>query len=364
MASTVFLHVGAPLAPSTTLRDALARHRRRLARVGVLYPPAHLGFDGGHREAVLDALGLSAERAAPAGSWDRLAEGVRDWRRGTAVVSHELLADATPAQVDRIVSSLGSAEVHVVYVAQDLGRQLPRAWQEWVHQGGTAPFSAYAARVLRREPHRDARVFWRSHDLGEVLTRWQSRVPADRVHVVTSGGSTEQTWARLTRTLGIDAQRFRLGAEPVGRLDALAATEVLRLLNAAGPADGAPALDAPAPNSLDPNALARVHALARSVTGPVPRVPAELGEAVRAEADRMLATVDDRGWQLVGSADDLRVDADAFAQEPGEVAPAAEDVVSAQTLVLRGLCGRPPGRRGPAGVRRRALRVLRGRIRP
>jgi len=105
VARKVYLHVGAPLAPSTTLRDALSRHRRRLARVGVLYPPSHLGYDGGHRDAVLDVLGLTAgDRAPAAGAWDRLAETVRDWRRGTAVVSHELLADATEAQVDRFVN--------------------------------------------------------------------------------------------------------------------------------------------------------------------------------------------------------------------------------------------------------------------
>lgn len=356
MASTVFLHVGAPLAPSTTLRDALARHRRRLARVGVLYPPGHLGYDGGHREAVLDALRLTAEETVPAGAWDRLAEGVRDWRRGTAVVSHELLADAGTSQVDRIVASLGSAEVHVVYVAQDLGRALPRAWQRWVHGGGTVPWSTYASRVVNREQHRVARVFWHSHDLEAVLSRWEGQVPADRVHVVTAApGDAERTWARFAQTLGIDPQRFRLGDGTADGLAALAGTEVVRLLNAS------PASDA----EVDHRRLERLMQHARSVSlGPAPKIPADLREATAAESERMIDAVRRHGWDLVGDADDLRAGDDAYATAPSQVTPATEEVVRAQTDALRELCTRPAERRGPAGVRRRALRVLRGRVRP
>ncbi|HEU4514565.1 MAG TPA: hypothetical protein VFR87_15770 [Nocardioidaceae bacterium] len=355
MASTVFLHVGAPLAPSTTLRDALAGHRRRLARVGVLYPPGHLGHDGGHREAVLDALSLTAEETVPTGSWDRLAEGVRDWRRGTAVLSNELLADASTSQVDRIVSSLGSAEVHVVYVAQDLGRALPRAWQQWVHSGGTVPWSSYASRVVNREAHRMGRVFWHSHDLAAVLGRWAGRVPADHVHVVTAApGDTERTWARFAQTLGIDPQRFRLGAGPENGLAALAGTEVVRLLNAASGVDA----------EVDRRNLERLTGFALAVPGPGPRIPAELRDAAAAETERMVDAVRRHGWELVGDADDLRADDNAFAATPSDVRPGTEDVVRAQTEALRELCTRPQERRGPAGVRRRALRVLRGRVRP
>lgn len=360
MADAVFLHVGAPLAPSTTLRDALAAHRRRLARVGVLYPPGHLGYDGGHREAVLDALSLTAEETAPAGSWDRVAEGVRDWRRGTAVVSHELLADATTSQVDRIVSSLGSTEVHVVYVAQDLGRALPRAWQQWVHNGGTVPWSTYASRVVHRDQHRVARVFWHSHDLEAVLGRWAGRVPADRVHVVTAApGDVDRTWARFARTLGIDPERFGLDSGPAtgdgGGLAALAGTEVVRLLNASPVGDA----------EVDPRRLERLMAHARTVPGPIPRIPADLRDALAAEAERTVDAVRRHGWDLVGDAADLRAGGDALADTPSDVRPAPEDVVRAQTEALRELCTkRPRERRGPAGVRRRALRVLRGRVRP
>ena len=93
----------------------------------------------------------------------------------------ELLADATLPQVERVLGSFGDAEVHVVYAARDLGRQLPLAWQEWVRNGGTAPFATYAARVLSRDSHRMARVFWSSHDIGDVLERWGAYLAPEQV---------------------------------------------------------------------------------------------------------------------------------------------------------------------------------------
>ena len=137
MRRSVYLHVGAPLTGSAYLRESLARHRRRLARAGVLFPTSHLGHANGHLDAVLDVLALASPGNTPAtGAWDRLAETVRDWRRGTVVLSHELLADATLPQVERVLGSFGDAEVHVVYAARDLGRQLPLAWREWVRTAG------------------------------------------------------------------------------------------------------------------------------------------------------------------------------------------------------------------------------------
>lgn len=354
MASKVFVHVGAPLAPSTSVRDGLARHRRRLARLGMLYPPGHLGHDGGHREAVLDVLGLTAADGAPvAGAWDRLAATVRDWRRGTAVLSHELLAEATESQVDRIVSSLGDAEVHVVHVAQDLGRQLPRAWQWWVHGGGTVPFATYAARILRREQHRTARVFWRSHDLDQVLSRWATRVPGEHVHVVTAARGDDGdavTWERFARTLGIDPLRFRHTTSGCAPLASLAGTEVVRLLNASE-------------RPLDPLRLQAVVRHSAGVAGVVPRLPSSLREPADAEADRATRSVVSNGWHLVGDLDDLAPREDAFTTGDDGATPSAQDVVRAQTEVLESLCTPSRARRGPAGMRRRALQVLQERVR-
>lgn len=316
--SRVVLHVGAPLVASTYVRDALARNRRRLARHGVLHPSSHVGAEG-HQPAVLDVLDLATPGVQTvSGAWDRLAQAARDWRRGTVVIAHELLADADEDQVARIVGSFGPAEVHVVHAARDFARQLPLAWQEWVHNGGTATFEGYVDRVVRRDGHRLARVFWRSHDVADVLARWTSAVPAERVHVITAPTGPDAdvvVWQRLAGVLGVDPGRLRRPAPTGQSLDALAATEAVRLLNQAGPA------------RLPRDTV-------RTVAGPVPAVAAHHAEWLEAEAERALAAVKRSGCVLLGDVTDLRPDPAALTDEPDRVVPPPEAVVAAQTALL------------------------------
>lgn len=317
----VVLHVGAPLVASTYVRDALARNRRRLTRHGVLHPSSHVGAEG-HHAAVLDVLDLAAPGVQTVtGAWERLAQAARDWRRGTVVVSHELLADADEDQVARIVGSFGSAEVHVVYAARDLARQLPLAWQEWVRNGGTSTFEGYVDKVVRHDGHRLARVFWRSHDVADVLGRWTSVVAPERVHVVTAPTGREQdavVWQRVAEVLGVDADRLRAPAPTGQQLDALAATEASRLLNQAG----SPRLP---------------RALASTVGGPVPAVAAQHAEWLEAEAERAIDAVKRTGCVVLGDVTDLRPAPDGLTDDPARVTPPAEAVVAAQTMLLGAL---------------------------
>jgi hypothetical protein len=321
----VVLHVGAPLAGTTYLRETLTRNRRRLTRFGVLYPAGHLGGETGHRDAVLDVLDLSAPgEHVTTGAWDRLAQAARDWRRGTVVISHELLADADEDQVSRIVGSFGSAQVDVVYVARDLARQLPLAWQEWVRNGGTATFAGYVDRVARHDDHRLARVFWRSHDMAGVLGRWGAYVAPERVHVITTPAGPDQDqvlWQRFARIVGVEPTRLRAGVDAGRRLDALAATEAMRLLNAAG----RPGL----PTGL----LARVG-------GPVPAPDEAQAGWLAEEAERAVTAVKDGGYDVVGDVTELRPAADCWAADPRAVQPAETDVVRAQTELLAALLDR------------------------
>ncbi len=77
---------------------------------------------------------------------------------GTVLVSHEILAGATPAQVARALHDLrdvGRAEVHVVYSARDLGRQVPAEWQESIKHRKQKSFERYlrqVQRARRRDP--------------------------------------------------------------------------------------------------------------------------------------------------------------------------------------------------------------------
>lgn len=349
-ASRVFLHVGAPMTGATYLRQTLARHRRRLTRLGVFYPTSHGGGDGGHLEAVLDVLDLATSGHQPAtGAWDRLAQSARDWRRGTVVISHELLSDSDDAQVARVSASFGTAELHVVYAARDIGRQIPLAWQEWVRNGGTATFATYVDKLVSRDPHRINDVFWRSHDLEHVLRRWSAFVPPDRVHVVTVPDLDQPEaalWNRFASTIGLDPRRFPGPVDEPDNLAPLAELEVLRLLNSE------------CEESLAPETIRRIEQLLAPSPGAAPAVAVRHEAWLRAESARMVTAVEKAGYDVVGALTDLEARADAFTSDDARVRPRPEDVVRAQTRVLAALAQPRRHSEGPAGVRRRALRVV------
>ena len=346
----VFLHIGAPMTGSAYIGDCLARNRRRLARSGVLYPPSHLGHDGGHLDAVLDVLELSTTgHAVSTGAWDRMAETARDWRRGTVVISHELLADATSEQVKRAVSSFGKVEVHVVYAMCGLARQIPLAWQEWVRNGGTATFATYANRVVARDAHRMSKVFWQSHDLGEVLQRWSRHVPADRIHLLTVPDNENQDsvlWDRFAQTIGVDPRKFKAGSSSRQVQLGLAENEVLRLLNIE------------AGQVADPLGLERVRRALGSGRGARPALAVVHARWLSEETDRLVRAVKDGGYAVVGDTCELAPGVDAIADSEDEVIASTQSVVAAQTRTLAVLAGLTAHAKRPAGLHRRALRNL------
>jgi len=77
--------------------------------------------------------------------------------------------------------------------------------------------------VASRDGHRLSRVFWRSHDVADVLGRWAAVVPEERVHVVTAPAGSDQDqvlWGRFARAVRIENARMRAGSDTDGRLDA------------------------------------------------------------------------------------------------------------------------------------------------
>ena len=131
--------------------------------------------------AALDLLGQDwgGPPGHAEGSWDTLVRKVRR-RSGTVVISHEILANATPSQVARAMRDLAGSEVHVVYTARDLARQLPAAWQESIKQGRRWSYRSFLGRVEKGRTW-----FSRSFDVPRVLGTWSAGLPPERVHVVT-----------------------------------------------------------------------------------------------------------------------------------------------------------------------------------
>lgn len=234
---TVYLHIGAPKSGTTFLQEVLWRNRRTLARDGVLYP-ARSHDD--HFRAALDLREVRFHRyddPAVPGSWQRVVDMALRWRGPAVVISHELLAWAGEDQARRAVESLQPAEVHVVFTARDLARQLPAAWQETVKNGKVAGFAQFLRSVAAPDgPVRLGQMFWGAQDAAAVLGRWGAAVPPARIHVVCvpqPGGPQDLLWKRFAGVIGIDPDGYDIDVRASNVSLGRAEVELLRRVNRA-----------------------------------------------------------------------------------------------------------------------------------
>lgn len=237
-AHRVFLHIGTPKSGTTYLQEVMWHNRDSLTETGVRYPASR---PDEQFLATLDLLGRTFHgRRDPAavGAWDRICGQARDWP-GTSVISHEMLAAATPETVRRAVGSFGDAEVHLVCTARDLARQLPAVWQEDVKNTGTLTFDEFSRSLRGADDTIDpyfATTFWGYQDLPEILRTWSAEVPPERVHVLplTRGAARDELWERFAGVVGIDPLSCPARMEVRNPSTGVVETNLLRLLNRTG----------------------------------------------------------------------------------------------------------------------------------
>ena len=160
------------------------------------------------------------------GSWDRLAASVRRFD-GTSIISHEILATASRAQIGHALESLGhgdDAEVHLVLSVRDLVRQIPAEWQENVKHRAALSYGRFLD--LIQDPRREGRIptwFWGVQEIPDILDRWGHDLPPEHVHLVTvppAGGSPDLLWTRFSEAFGLGravAPARRRAGQPVAR---------------------------------------------------------------------------------------------------------------------------------------------------
>lgn len=329
----VVLHVGAPKSGTTFLQRALWRQRSELLRAGVACPGS------GGRDMFLAAIEVrdafdfwGFEREELAGTWAEMCREARCFP-GVSVMSHELLAAATEAEVAAALAELAGEELHIVLTARDPARQLMSEWQERVKNGSTQGFDRFRRGVVRQlRSGKRGGPFWRYHDVSAVLERWSATVPAERVHLVTapqSGGDPLALWRRFGDAVGFDGVEIKPGEDTGGANQSLGVAQiaVLRRLNEA--------LDGRIPQPHYARFVKRqfsqtVLASQRSAR-PVcpPELLEELGEVARGWCEE----VSRRGYQVHGDLDDLLPVPAAI----GETAPdavAEEEVSAAATAAL------------------------------
>ncbi len=232
MTNRVFLHVGAPKTGTTYLQDRLALNAKTLADNGIHFPGRAPMVSPGlfHFRAALDLLGQ--DWGGPAGhaegNWDALVRRVRR-KNGSSVISHEILAPAPAEAIDRAKRDLAGSELHIVYTARDLARQIPASWQESVKQGRKWSYRSYLDRLEHGRPW-----FYRALDLPSVLTAWGAGLPPERIHVVTlppSGSGEGLLWSRFCEVVGIDQAWVPRDSNRLNQSLGVAETQVIRKLN-------------------------------------------------------------------------------------------------------------------------------------
>ncbi len=339
MTRRVLLHVGTPKTGTSHLQDVLFRNREALRDQHVLYPAER--FDA-HFLAALDLMqlpwgGLEDEAL---GAWDALAAQVRAFHDhepdGTAIISHEILAIASRGQAERALASLGhpDTEVHVVLSVRDLVRQIPAEWQENVKHRRELPFTRFLEQV--RDPERATPIgswFWGVQEIPDILDRWASPLPAERVHVITvprPGSPHDLLWQRFSTTFGLDDLRLDIRAERANPSLGVPETTLVRRVNVAANKVVPPAAYRPLVREL----LAH-QTLSRRQASPRLTLPPDDHAWVAPLQQTWTEVVGERGYDVVGDLADLVGDvppadyADPDSPDEAQVAGAAVDAITA-----------------------------------
>lgn len=361
----VLLHVGLPKTGTTYLQRLLAARRDPLRAAGVLYP--FLGPGAMFRGAVEvrgSAAKFGLDPAEVAGTWDALCARARDFD-GTTVISHEVLAGATPEEVARARAPLAGLEVHVVVTARDLGRQATAHWQEEVKLGASYSFRDLERAQLRADTGRDrgpdaggARPhFWHAQDFADALRRWSAGGPPEHAHLVVApapGAPADELWRRFAAAVGVDPDV--LVPDALSANASLGAAEVahLRAVNAAL-GDRLTRRDH---TRLVKKGYAEGELAGRA--GRPARTPADLGDLLGRATDAWVAEVRAAGYRVHGDLDELR----PVLAGPGEPHPddvpapdrLADDPAQIADRLVREAAAPTPGRGLRGALRRRLTR--------
>jgi hypothetical protein len=299
----VFLHIGAPKTGTTYLQHVLFENREALARAGVLYPyrTVQESFRSAHDFCGTSWFGHHGDRFQ--GEWDQVARRVADWEGATAIISSEFLAAATPDRIRRNLAALGAAEVHVVFSARDLARQLVSDWQEQIKHKHTVSLERFVDDLVELgidAPEPFGRLFWGLHDAAAVLASWSTAVPPERIHVITippPSAPPDILWTRFCAVTGLDPGGYDTAAKRSNASMGVRETELVRRMNR-----GLTAMDGP---SYD--VLVRLFLAEKVLGGGKTRLalPPHRRDWVRERSQALIHELDQAGYAVEGDLAEL-----------------------------------------------------------
>lgn len=300
----LYLHVGLPKSGTTFLQGLMANNRTRLKSAGFIYPfirretMFHTAVElrGQH-----ERWGL--EPATIDGTWQLVLNRIRGFG-GTGIVSHELLAAASPEQVARVARDTADLELHVVVTARDLSRQATALWQEEVKNGRRWSFDEFSDGLFDTDGvQQRSSGFWRSQDLASVLERWSAVVPAERMHVVVVPRSSRdplELWRRFAGAIGLDPQTVDLELQPRAN-ESLGAAQVALLRQVVTALDGR--LGQPHYAHVVKRFFAQTQ-LSR-ISSPAPVTPTDVRQRLDGVARQWVEEIRSRRYAVHGDLDEL-----------------------------------------------------------
>jgi len=332
----IYLHIGPPKTATTFLQDIIWGNRAALADQGV-----HLVGKNGlqHFLASMDLreqpLGGFPDPRIP-GTWDALVEAALQVKTGKALISHEIFAGCRGKHIARLAADLSDADVHIIYTARDLGRQIPAVWQEGLKNRSTMTFDRFLDESLDPDKaQRKPAHFWLSQDSVAVLKRWSVASTPERVHLLTappSGAPSTLVWDRFASILDIDTSRLDMTVARSNTSLSHAEAEVLRLVNGSLPEDF--------PFDWYHRLIKKRfnHLANLQPRGERIRIPERYRDVILEESARIQKGLADAGYELTGDLNELEVPDSVFGSND-PIAP--ELVTEAATNILAFVLTRP-----------------------
>ena len=343
----VFLHIGAMKTGTTFLQNLMHKNKDHLAAAGYLLP----GKRWVHQvRAVRDVLGGGLGYPAPgpdsAGEWAALARQMLEHRGRASILSMEFLSLANPGRARRVLSSLETAEVHVILTVRDANPTIQAQWQTNVRNGSKVDWAGFMKGVHRARGLQGRfgrfswnpalRAFKRQQDIRYMLHTWGRYLPRDRIHVITvpTGSDKMLLWERFAGVVGVDPAVAPTPAKQANESLGYASTELIRRVNLEL---GRLPHTAYNPTILDFLAL-RVLARRRDeeATARVDRETFEFGLAWNRRVREAIVAA---GVDLVGDLDELPIahgDVEPMIDED-QTPPTDEEILAAAAVAKKGL---------------------------
>jgi hypothetical protein len=324
----VYLHVGSRKSGTSYLQAAILASQSALREQGVGLP---LPGRGKQVQQILTPLRLfDDEQPSPQSrqAMTRLAERLAEDEGSRLLLTLEDLAELDAPKAALLIDALSDFEVHLVITARDWSRQIPSEWQQCVKERVLATYPEFARRIRDGAP--DAQLFLARQDVAGIASRWGASLPPERVHIV-AVPRTKTDPGRLVRlfagVVGFDPESL----EPAGSVNRSLGYEQAETLRRINVALGDRLADVPGEYRFGVRLFIHRHALIRQDGTPF-GLPPELVGWCHEHSVAQAKELAERGYDIVGSLDDLIVPNEPAATDLEEVSDSQVAEVAVRAL--------------------------------